>query len=147
MKKFILIIILFTISCDYKPIYFKNDQLVNKFSKIILEGDGSVNNQLKNELDLVANPSSNQELTLTTSYKIEVTSKNSKGQIASYRSIMNCELIIKKNNEILLNKNLVAETNYNNKDNKFELTKYQNEIKKNLTNKIAEEIILFLNLV
>ena len=147
MKKFLLIIILLTISCDYKPIYFKNDQLVNKFNKIILEGDSSVNNQLKNELDLVANSSSNQELTLTTSYKIEVTSKNSKGQIASFRSIINCELIIKKNNEILLNKNLVAETNYNNKDNKFELTKYQNEIKKNLTNKIAEEIILFLNLV
>ena len=36
---------------------------------------------------------------------------------------------------------------YNNRNNKFELSQYQNEIKNNLINKSSEEILLFLKLI
>ena len=146
MKQILIIFILFITSCGFKPIYIKNDQLFKKFNKIILEGDSSVNKQIIDELNLEINLASNEKLIIQTNYKSEVTSKNSKGQVETYRSIINCQLITKKDEEILETKNFVAETFYNNKDNNFELVKYQNEIKKNLTNKIVEEIILFLNL-
>ena len=90
--------------------------------------------------------SSNQTITLKTSYIIEETSKSSKGQVETYRSIINTELTIKDGKEIIKFKNISADTSYNNKDNKFELTKYQNEVKNNLINRISEEIILILNL-
>ena len=146
MKQILIIFILFITSCGFKPIYIKNDQLFKKFNKIILEGDSSVNKQIIDELNLEINLASNEKLIIKTNYKLEATSKNSKGQIETYRSIINSQLITKKDEEILETKNFVAETSYNNKDNNFELVKYQNEIKKNLTNKIVEEIILFLNL-
>ena len=146
MKQILIIFILFITSCGFKPIYLKNDQLIKKFNKITLEGDSSINKQIIDELNLEINLASNEKLIIQTNYKFEATSKNSKGQIETYRSIINCQLITKKDEEILETKNFVAETSYNNKDNNFELVKYQNEIKKNLTNKIIEEIILFLNL-
>ena len=146
MKQILIIFILFITSCGFKPIYLKNDQLIKKFNKITLEGDSSINKQIVDELNLEINLASNEKLIIQTNYKFEATSKNSKGQIETYRSIINCQLITKKDEEILETKNFVAETSYNNKDNNFELVKYQNEIKKNLTNKIIEEIILFLNL-
>lgn len=146
MKQILIIFILFITSCGFKPIYLKNDQLIKKFNKITLEGDSSINKQIIDELNLEINLASNEKLIIQTNYKLEATSKNSKGQIETYRSIINSQLITKKDEEILETKNFVAETSYNNRDNNFELVKYQNEIKKNLTNKIIEEIILFLNL-
>ncbi len=138
---------LLTVSCGYKPIYSKNDQLILEFSKIITDGNNKINNQIISNIDLKENLSSNTEFILTTSYNIEETSKNSKGQVETYRSIINSQLIIKKEKEVLKSKNFINEFSYNNKDNKYELTKYQNEIKNNLINELSEEIILFLKLL
>ncbi len=138
---------LFSNSCGYKPIYYKNDQLIPKFNEIILEGNDKINKQIVSALGLEIDFSSNKTVTLKTSYTIEETSKNSKGQVETYRSIINTELTIKDDMKIIENKNLSADTSYNNKDNKFELTKYQGEVKNNLVNKISEEIILIFNLL
>ena len=86
------------------------------------------------------------ELIISTNYKIEETSKNTKGQIATYRSIIDTQLIIKKEKTILKQENFSNEFSYNNKDNKFELLKYQNDIRNNLINELIGEIILFLKL-
>ena len=138
---------LFSNSCGYKPIYYKNDQLIPKFNEIILEGNDKINKQIVSALGLEIDFSSNKTVTLKTSYTIEETSKNSKGQVETYRSIINTELTIKDDMKIIENKNLSADTSYNNKDNKFELTKYQGEVKNNLVNEISEEIILIFNLL
>ena len=42
--------------------------------------------------------------------------------------------------------NFIKEFSYNIKDNKFELVRYQDEIKNNLINKIIEDIILYMNI-
>ena len=54
-------------------------------------------------------------------------------------------MYFKKNKEILKNEKFVESFLYNKKDNKFELSNYQNDVKDNLINKILE-IILFLNM-
>ena len=146
-KILLIFTFLFNISCGYKPIYYKNDQLITKGNEIILEGDDRINKQIIDNLNLETDFSSRQTLSLKTNYTIEETSKNSKGQVETYRSIINTVLTIKNETEIIETKNLSADTSYNNKDNKFELTKYQNEVKNNLINKISEEIILIFNLL
>ena len=83
---------------------------------------------------------------IKSSYEIQETSKNSKGQVQSYRSIITVKLIINNNKETILNKNFLKDFSYANKDNKFELVQYQNDIKNNLINKIIEDIVLFINL-
>ncbi len=138
---------LLLVSCGYKPIFSQNDQLILEFNKIVSNGDSRINKQIINSVNLKENISSNHELTLTTAYDVEETSKNSKGQVETYRSIINTQLIIKKDEKIIKNKNFSNEFSYNNKNNKYELTKYQNEIKNNLINELTEEIILFLKLL
>ena len=53
--------------------------------------------------------------------------------------------IVNKINEDTQNKNFIKEFTYNNKQNKFELIKYQNSIKDDLIDKIINEIIIYLN--
>ena len=74
------------------------------------------------------------------------TSRNSKGQVESYRSRIVLNLVISNKKETTTNKSFVKEFSYNVKDNKFELVRYQDEIKDNLINKIIEDIILFLSI-
>ena len=129
------------VSCGYKPIFSKNDQLILEFNKIITNGNNRINKKIINNVSLKENLSSDHELTLTTNYNIEETSKNSKGQVETYRSIITTKLSIKKNNKVLKSNNFINEFSYNNKDNKYELTKYQNEIRNNLNSRFIETII------
>lgn len=147
MKKLIIILLLFTVSCGYKSIYSKNDQVILEFNEIVLNGNEKLNRQIINILNLEENILSDKKLLLTTTYNTEETSKNLKGEVETYRSIIKTQIIIKKDEKILKNKNFSNEFSYNNKNNKFELTKYQNDIKNNLINDLSGEIILFLRLL
>ena len=130
------------------------DKIVNKslknieFSKITTEGDADINRKIigslsfnENEFDDTLN-----SLLIKSSYNILETSKNTKGQVQSYRSIILVKLIINSKNESILDKSFIKEFTYANKDKKSELIQYQNEIKQNLLNKIIEDITLFINL-
>ena len=148
MKKLFILFIFFVVGCGYSPIYLKNNSLMLEFNKIILIGDNEINRKIINTVGIKKNETevSLNELTLKTNYSEEETSKNSKGQIETYRSTLNIQIIIKNGEKIIENKNFINAFSYNKKNNKFELTQYQKEIKKNLINKLSEEIILFLNL-
>ena len=50
------------------------------------------------------------------------------------------------NKKILKNQNFVEDFTYANYENKSDLIEYQREIKNNITNKIIEEILLYMNL-
>ena len=150
ITKIILLLTLFiSASCGYKPIYLKNEQLMLEFNKIVSIGDQRLNKKIINTVGLLESEfnESLNELSLETNFDIEETSKNSKGQVETYRSVINVKLTIKKDEKILKSKNFLKEFSYNNKDNKFELTQYQSKIKNNLINKSSEEILLFLNLL
>jgi hypothetical protein len=85
------------------------------------------------------------ELLIKSTYTIEELSKNSKGQVISYKSKIVVKLKIQLDEEIIKDINFDEDFVYNNRDNKFELVEYQNEIKKNIINKILDEIIIKLN--
>ena len=146
MKKLFLILMIFLASCGYKPIYLKKDQSSLEFIKIISEGDNSINRQIISTVGLKESFSNNNELTLKSTYNIEETSKDSKGQVKTYRSSISLQLTITRDDKIVKSRNFLNEFSYNNKDNKFKLNQYQDEIKNNLINKLSEEIILFMNL-
>lgn len=147
MKKILIILLLLTTSCGFKPIYSKNDQLILEFNKIVLSGDEKINRKILNTINLKEDISSNKELLIRTLYAVDETSKNLKGEVETYRSSIKTEIIVKKDNKIFKSKSFLNEFSYNNKDNKYELTNYQNEIKNNLINDLSGEIILFLKLL
>ena len=148
MKKFLVIMMLFFTSCGYQPIYL-NDNIKNfEFYKINIEGEKEINNLILKTLSFEENTSNENlaELFLSSFYKIEEISKNSKGQTETYRTSILLDIKIIKDKDVLKNKVFSDEFTYNKKDNKFELTEYQSDIKKKLTNRIAEDLLLFLNM-
>ena len=148
MKKIFIILLFFISSCDYQPIYVNNNSKNLEFSEIIFEGDNRINRQIINSLSFKENKNNNSlnKLLLKTTFAVEETSKNSKGQIESYRTSILVNLTISKNKKILKKKDFFEDFTYNNKENKFELVEYQDSVKNNIINKIIEEITLYINL-
>ncbi len=148
MKKFLVVIIFLISSCGYQPIYINNNLKNFEFSKIVTEGEKDVNKKIINSVSLKENSSNIllNEILLKSSFKVEETSKNKKGQVNSYRSSIFVSLSINKNDKTIKTKNFSGEFTYNNKDNKFELVEHQSDIKDDLINQVVEDIILFLNL-
>ncbi len=148
MKKIFIILLFFISSCDYQPIYVNNNSKNLEFSEIIFEGDNRINRQIINSLSFKENKNDNSlnKLLLKTTFVVEETSKNSKGQIESYRTSILVNLTISKNKKILKKKDFFEDFTYNNKENKFELVEYQDSVKNNIINKIIEEITLYINL-
>jgi len=148
MKKILIFCVFFLVSCNYQPIYQNTDLDKIEFLKITLEGDQDINRKIINSLSLKENEYDDtlNELKIKSSYEIQETSKNSKGQVQSYRSQIIVNLDIKNKGKSILNKDYVEDFSYANKDNKFELVQYQDEIKNNLINKVIEDVILFLKL-
>ncbi|WP_075522917.1 hypothetical protein [Candidatus Pelagibacter communis] len=148
MNKFIILSFFLIVSCGYQPIYVNKNLTEKEYYKITLEGDENINKKIINSLSLKVNEFDNNlnSLSLKTSFEESVTSKNSKGQIESYKSQITLNLIISKKEKNILNKTFIEQFSYSNKDNKFELVNYQEEVKDNLINKIIEDVILHINL-
>jgi len=148
MKKFLLIFIFLLSDCGYQPI-FSNKSLDNiEYYKITHEGDIEINKKILGSLSFRENKLKNtlNNLLIISTYEIIETSKNSKGKIESYKSKITFDLIISNQKEVITSKSFIKEFSYNAKDNKFELVRYQNEIKDNLINKIIEDIFLYMNI-
>ena len=111
-------------------------------------GDKDINRKILSSLNIseISEKVLKKELMLESIYKIDETSKNSKGQIASYRSQIVVSIKILDQKKITSEKIFSQSFSYANLDNKFELVEYQSEIKNNITEKIIEEIVMYMNL-
>ena len=148
MKKILLIFIFLLSQCGYQPI-FLNKNLDNlEFYKITHRGDDEINRRVLGSLSFKEDKLKDtlNNLLINSSFEVIETSKNSKGQVESYKSKIVLSLIISNKKEIITKKDFIKEFSYNVKDNKFELVRYQNEIKDNLIDKIIEDINLFLSI-
>ena len=147
MKRILIFFMFFCVSCGYQPIYLDNNSLNTEFNEIIIIGEEKIKRQIIKGINLRENISSNKKLIIETSYKIIETSKDVKGQIETYKSLIVAKMRIEEGKKILKEKNFSKEFLYGNNNNKYELKRYQNDIKKNLVNELINEIILFLRLL
>ena len=96
MKKIFLIFVLFTVSCGYQPIYLKQKPTEFTFTEVSLIGDKEINRRIVGALSIKENKTNlpAKKLLLISNYKIDETSKNSKGQVLSYKSSVIVDLKI-----------------------------------------------------
>ena len=146
MKKLFIILVFFISSCGYEPLYQNKKIETLNFNQIKLNGDAEINKKIISSLNISKNSSSNKVLILNSRYAIEKTSKDSKGQVDTLRTKCNVTITIEENGKILKSKSFNGIFTYSNLENKFDLLNYQNEIKKNMINKIIEDIIIYLTL-
>ena len=140
------IIILMLGSCGYKPIFYEENNTF-KLNEINMIGVSKINNIIRNNLNNIqsdTNDAREFQIDIITKKTKSITSKNSKGDPKSFNLKIDLELVIKENNNIIKKNNFQKNYNYNNTNNKFDLSKNEKIIEQNLSEKLAEEIILFL---
>ena len=135
---FILSFLLIT-NCGFKPILVKSNY---DFSINIKNSLGSdrVNRQITGSLENL-NGSTNYQVSLISNEQKNTISKDSKGDPSILEIILNLNYKVEKGNEILINKNLVQRSTYNNISDKFELSKSEEILVQNLTENFIQEII------
>ena len=148
MKKLIFIVIaLFMLNnCGYTPI---NSSKNNNFYIEISQKDrNKLNSKIENNIKRYSNQNSENtiELEISSNKKINVTSKDSKGDPSKFQMTitLNINILSKNNYKINKTKSFFSNFNYNNNSNKFSLKQYEKEIEDILINKITEESIMYL---
>ena len=148
MKKIIIVFLLILTSCGYQPLY-KTDQNIKSLniSEVIYSGDQKINDVIYQKLPivLVKNDESLNKLSLESKKEIKITSKNSKGQALSYRTIIKVKILVLNSNGDILDQKIVQKNfSYNADENKFKFKEYQDKIEKNLIDTIVEDVIIHL---
>ena len=148
MKKLFILILFLMASCGYQPLYVNKNSSDLVFNKIELFGDKEINRRIVSFISIKEDKSEEKlnQLVLRSNEDIIETSKDSKGRVATLKTTVEIKLVILDGNQIIKEKTFNENFSYNNKDNKFDLTKYQNEIKNNLVDKIIEQMSIYLSL-
>ena len=141
---YILIIFIFLLhGCGYQSIHSvnKDDIAVIKFET---SGSDEVSkNLIRNFKKFQNNKEAKKYYEVSTNANV-TKSINSKGKAETYSLRVSINLIVKKDNKTIQEKQFVEKTNYNSLDNKFELKQYENIIIQGQTNKIINRINAFL---
>jgi len=149
MKKLIFVVIaLFMLNnCGYSPIYSSKN---NNFYIDVSQKDRSkLNSKIENNIKKYSNQNSKNtiKLEISSNKKIDVTSKDSKGDPLKFQMTVSLKInnISKNNYKINKTKSFFSNFNYNNNSNKFSLKQYEKEIEDILINKITEEVTIYLS--
>jgi len=135
-KIFTYFFLLLLSSCGYEAIYTQKNNINNNFSinELNLIGDRDINLKIKQKLNNYTSAEKNKNFVLNISSisKKIVLAKNTSGVSTTFKMtiIINIEIIMKNN--YTNNMQIVENFTYNNIVNKFDLKKYEKEIKRNL---------------
>ena len=151
LKKLVFVLTLLALTnCGYEPIYSKKETLNISINKIGLIGNKNINRSIVSLANLreTKNTNYSYDLSLNSSKKIEVVSKDSAGNVTSFKITIIVKFSLKDPNDqgaVIKSKNFRTSFIYNNKKNKFDLLQYEKIVEKNLVEKIAEEITIYIN--
>jgi len=149
MKKIctIFLILLFTKSCGYTPMYSKN-QKVNFYIKSVefTESDKDLANYLKLNLNNYFEKKDGSEYIIDANiiYKKTIASKDSTGEIEEYNLSSVAKFIIKSNNfskTININESFKME----NFSDEFQEKEYEDNIKKNIARTMTSKLLFQLS--
>ena len=141
-----LLILLFFISgCGYSPIFSKKNTSFSIY-ELSASGNSKLNKIINNRLNNYKGSDGKRKfsLTLETHLNKEIVLRDSKGNPKTYRINLLSNISIKDFDGNVKNKSFSKSVDYNNKSNKSNLKKYENKTSKNLAEKMAGEIIIYL---
>ena len=147
--KFLISIIILSLAltnCGFKPIYSSKN---SSFEVIeILNKNKNKNSfEIEKMILTLSNQESLRKIKLEMDYKqsIETILKDSKGDPSKKKLSIIVNLVVKSDNgNVLTNKSFDEEFNYVIQSDKFSMAQYEDNIVKNLNNKISNDIIFLL---
>tara|TARA_X000000950_G_scaffold163633_1_gene200060 strand:- start:503 stop:973 length:471 start_codon:yes stop_codon:yes gene_type:complete len=153
LKKFIypLFLIFFLSSCGYTPIYLSSSESNFEISNFKIDGDNEINSIVKKKLNKYLNNDYKKkyDVKIFTNYEKVSVTKDVTGNTTNFKLIVNLNLNYvninaKQKNQsrnIFFSEELIIEKNQNN----YEQNNYERIVIKNLTEILAEKIILHLS--
>ena len=147
LKKTTLLLLFCSLwSCGFTPLYLKKNDLDRPIKTVKFNGDQNINRIIMASLGLKEdkNIETGYSLTLNSTKKIEVISKDKNGSPSVYRSSIIVNFLLIYEGDIFKQKNFDTSFTYNNSNNKFDLSQYQKKIEENLVNEISEKIFIYL---
>ena len=145
-----LFVFFFVLSCGYVPIY-QTDQNSNiKLNTINYSGNKKLGRSIVKGIERFKNNKSNNlyDLSFISSKKESVASKDKKGNISTYKLIIEIDFDLKsKENNKVFSKKFTKETTYNSMNNIFELNQYKLNLEKNMISQILQDINIFLSVI
>ena len=144
-KIFFFTILIFLSQCGYQTIY-SNKNLNFSVTEIKILNDQNIGRQIKNRLDALNNNTNADNFNLQIDSKFEKTtaSKDKQGNPNVFNLSIYVKVNIISDSGIEQSKVFSESINYNNSDNKFNLKRYEDSLKENLTEKIIENLLLYL---
>ena len=148
-KQIILLLLLLLSSCGYEAIYSKKNSVNYNFSvsELNFVGDRKVNLKIKEKLNNYVQAKKDKDFILrisSTSEKITL-AKNTAGDATSFKNSVFVNVEVLMNNKFKSNFIILESFNYNSISNKFNLKKYEEEIKNNLAETASDKLIFKLS--
>ena len=136
-------------SCGYEAIHSKKSSVNYGFSvsELSFVGDRTVNLKIKEKLNNYTQTKKDKDFILrvsSTSKKV-IIAKNTAGDATSFKNSISINVEILMNNKFKSNVIILESFNYNNISNKFNLKKYEKEIKNNLSETASDKLIFKLS--
>ena len=136
-------------SCGYNALHSKKNSVNYSFSvsELSFVGEKTVNQKIKQKLNNYTQNKKDKDFILrisSTSKKI-ILAKNIAGDATSFKNTVSINIKVLMNNKFENNFIITESFNYNNISNKFNLKKYEEEIKNNLTETATDKLIFKLS--
>ena len=143
---FFFLIFLFLTQCGYETIYSSKNIKFN-VKEIKIENNLDIGRQIKNRLEIFSSDSPSNEsyiLEINSYFDKTTASKDKQGNPKTFNINVTVNVTFIDNENIERNKSFVENINYNNDENKFSLKQYENSLIENLTEKIIDNLLIFL---
>ena len=148
IKKISLLILTLIVlnNCGYTPIYSKKNYNF-EIKNIEMLGETTINKLLSNKLKVYKdNPEAKNSLSLiinSQSFKTTIT-KDKKGNPTQFSMSINVNVKVIDDSNNQTETTFSENSTYDNSDNKFDLRKYEDNLVKNMSEKIFSELTLFI---
>jgi hypothetical protein len=148
-RKIILLFLFLLSSCGYEAIHSKKNSVnyIFSVSELSFVGEKTVNQKIKQKLNNYTQNKKDKDFILrisSTSEKI-ILAKNIAGDATSFKNKVSINIKVLMNNKLENNFIITESFNYNNISNKFNLKKYEEEIKNNLAEAATDKLIFKLS--
>ncbi len=150
LKKIIIILLstAYLISCGFTPIYSKKN-LDFKINNIQFEGDREIKAILLSNLSTYKTKKKdryNYDLNIKSEKKVEIASKNTKGETTVYKININSTVEVFVDDKLLFTKHYNNSSIYSSEKKIIKMKEVEYRNLSNLASKLASEIILTLSL-
>ncbi len=144
-KIFFFTILIFLTQCGYQTIY-SNKNLDFSVTEIKILNDQNIGRQIKNRLGLRSskNTSDNFSLIIDSKFEKTISSKDKQGNPSIFNLVVYVKVDLISELGKKRSKVFSEGINYNNSENKFNLKRYEDSLRVNLTEKIIDNLLLYL---